>query len=135
MSISRRAAAVCAAGAAALALSLPAASPALAQEAPRTGAGASAQTVSRLGVETAPLTRLPGGGAVPGFVVSRVAPGGPSAKAGIVAGDRIARVDDVWVNDVNELDARLAALPAGTRVSLYVQHRSDPRMDVLYVTV
>lgn len=55
-----------------------------------------------------------------GAVLTQVVPGSPAEKAGLVAGDVVARFEGTAVNDANDLRNRVAHTPVGTRVALTV---------------
>jgi len=54
----------------------------------------------------------------PGALVREVAPGGPSARSGILPGDVIVRWDGAPVDDSDMLSTMIALTPPGTRVKL-----------------
>lgn len=62
-----------------------------------------------------------------GALVGMVEPDGPGAKAGILPGDVILKVDNVEVDRSSELPVLIAAMKPGTRLSLEVWRDGKPR--------
>ena len=63
----------------------------------------------------------------PGIVINEVAPDGPAAKAGLVRGDILLKIDDQPVNTSHQLRRQLAELEAGDEVKLTVLHGDEER--------
>ena len=81
-----------------------------------------------LGVELAQATGI-GGQPAGAFVVS-VVPGGPAAKAGIVAGDTITAVNGTSTPTPDDVGAVLAGLQPGQTVPVAVTHADGSRATV-----
>ena len=54
----------------------------------------------------------------PGMVLSDVVPDGPAAKAGLKGGDRIVKLDDTEIRNVNDLMFVLQGAKPGTQVRI-----------------
>jgi serine protease Do len=83
-----------------------------------------AASVAYLGVSSEPVSAIPFGAPVDhGAVVAALAPAGPAAKAGIVAGDIITTFDGKRVNGPTDLGNDIHAKRPGDRVEVQVVHQ------------
>jgi serine protease Do len=69
---------------------------------------------------TEPMARRFGWAEVAGLVVTRVEPGGPAARAGLRAGDRIYRVNDRITNTVDDAQSSIYGAQVGDALALDV---------------
>jgi len=58
----------------------------------------------------------------PGLLIVRVEPASPAAKAGLVRGDIVLKIDDKPVNKLEEVKALMNGVKAGDSVTVTVQH-------------
>jgi membrane-associated protease RseP (regulator of RpoE activity) len=56
-----------------------------------------------------------------GVKITEVAKGGPAAKAGLQAGDRLLILDDRWTDSINDCYAAASAAPVGVEVMVLVK--------------